>query len=246
VGNAGPAFEVAGQGNYEEASGSLTIHVLYGTCLPGTDNPLLLADLSNQADPELGKLQLAGALVSASSTDGQTTALYRGTATWWNGPEVDSPPSAFAAQVVLDVPSDISMLRVAFFGTAPDLSGAQATCSGEGAGGTATTGSPSTGPAGATPSCDTPGSATSSEASSGSTSSEASSGAGAGAGTTGNGASAPPVPSGTAGTAGGQSADGGNGTPAATQDGSSGTEPSSTVASGNPTATQSNSGTVAS
>ncbi len=128
VGGAGPAFEVAGQGNYEEPSGSLTVHTLYGACLPGTSDPILLADLSNQADPDLGELQLAGALVSSSSADGETVTLYRGTATWLDGPNVSTPPSAFAGEVVFDVPSNISTLRVAFFGVAPDLSGAPNAC----------------------------------------------------------------------------------------------------------------------
>ncbi len=136
VDGTGPAFEVAGEGNYEEPSGSLTIHTLYGACLPGTTNPVLLANLSNQADPALGQLRLAGALVSSSSANGETVTLYRGTAAWLDGPEVSAPPSSFAAEVVLDVPLDISMLRVAFFGTAPDLSGAPTTSAGQEAGGT--------------------------------------------------------------------------------------------------------------
>jgi RNA polymerase sigma-70 factor (ECF subfamily) len=163
VGGGGPAFEVAGQGNYEEPSGSLTVHTLYGACLRGTTDPILLADLSNQADSALGQLQLAGALVGSSSADGESVTLYRGTATWLDGPNVSNPTSAFAAEVVLDVPSDISMLRVAFFGTAPDLSGALAKCASQEANGTSTgtTPVPSTS-TGTTSACDDSSSDTSS------------------------------------------------------------------------------------
>jgi len=221
---------VAGQGNYEEPSGSLNIHVLYGACLPGTTDPVLLADLSNQGDPALGELQLAGALVSASSAQGETVALYRGTATWLDGPEVASPPSAFAAEIVFDVPSDISMLRVAFFGTAPDLSGASATCQGQGTGGVSTgaTSVPTTS-TGTTSACDTSGAGGSGSSSpaAGSTSGSSS----ASTASTGSGAS---------GSSGGtQGAPQGNGTPAGTPSGSSdGAQSGTTDSSGSPTAAQ--------
>ncbi len=141
VSGAGPAFEVAGQGSYTAgSSGSLTTKTLYGACLPGTTDPVLLANLSNPANPALGQLQLAGALLSSSSTDGETVALYRGTATWLDGPEVSAPPSLFVAEVVLEVPTDISTLRVAFFGAAPDLYGTPAAFTSQGAGGSSTDG----------------------------------------------------------------------------------------------------------
>jgi len=138
VNSADPAFEVAGQGNYEDQTGSATIHTHYGACLPGTTDPVLLADLSNPADPAVGQSHLAGALVSSSSVDGETIALYRGTATWIDGANASTPPSSFVAEVVIEVPSDISMLRVAFFGTAPDLSYTPLTCPDQQTGGTST------------------------------------------------------------------------------------------------------------
>jgi len=148
LGTTGPAFEVAGLGQFEQGANTVTLHTLYGACLPGTTNPELVANLSNPADEALGQLQLRGALVSSQTDQGETTAYYRGTSAWFDGPNVSSPPLVFVAQVTLAEPANISALRVAFFGPTPNFTGTPATC-------TAAAGTSST------PVNDTPGPATS-------------------------------------------------------------------------------------
>ena len=148
LGTTGPAFEVAGLGQFEQGANTVTLHTLYGACLPGTTNPELVANLSNPTDEALGQLQLRGALVSSQTDQGETTAYYRGTSVWLDGPNVSSPPLVFVAQVTLAEPANISTLRVAFFGPTPNFTGTPATC-------TAAAGTSST------PVNDTPGPATS-------------------------------------------------------------------------------------
>ena len=118
-----PAFVATGQGTFDETSGLVTLNTYYGACMAGTTAPGLGVNLSNPADPALGVLQLTGVFVSSQSADGQTAALYRGTATWIGGTSSAKDPVTFAAQVQLDEPSNISALRVAFFGPEPGLSG---------------------------------------------------------------------------------------------------------------------------
>jgi RNA polymerase sigma-70 factor (ECF subfamily) len=116
----GAAFEVGGLGQFAQGTDSVTLHTLYGACLPATSNPELVADLSNPADETLGALQLRGALVSSQTASGDTTAYYRGTAVWLDGPNASiAAPLVFVAQVTLGQPANISTLRVAFFGPAP-------------------------------------------------------------------------------------------------------------------------------
>jgi predicted DNA-binding protein (UPF0251 family) len=118
--DAGAAFEVGGLGQFAQGSNSVALQTLYGACLPATSNPELVANLSNPADETLGQLQLRGALVSSQTASGDTTAYYRGTAVWLDGPNASTAaPLVFVAQVTLGEPTNISTLRVAFFGPAP-------------------------------------------------------------------------------------------------------------------------------
>src|ERR1035437_4689812 len=128
LGTTGSASEVAGLGQFEQGANTVTLHNLYGACLPGTTNPELVANLSNPADQALGQLQLRGALVSLQTDQGETTAYYRGTSVWFDGPNTSSPSLVFVAQVTLGEPADISTLRVAFFGPTPNFTPTPAAC----------------------------------------------------------------------------------------------------------------------
>jgi RNA polymerase sigma-70 factor (ECF subfamily) len=120
LGAAGAAFEVGGLGQFAQGANSVTLQTLYGACLPATSNPELVANLSNPSAETLGQLQLRGALVSSQTVSGDTTAYYRGTAVWLDGPNASTAtPLVFVAQVTLGEPTNISTLRVAFFGPAP-------------------------------------------------------------------------------------------------------------------------------
>jgi RNA polymerase sigma-70 factor (ECF subfamily) len=119
LGTTGPAFEVGGLGQFAQGANTMTLQTLYGACLPATTNPELVANLSNPADLALGEMQLRGALVSSQTTGGDTTAYYRGTSVWLDGPNASTAPLDFVAQVTLGEPEGISTLRVAFFGPAP-------------------------------------------------------------------------------------------------------------------------------
>jgi RNA polymerase sigma-70 factor (ECF subfamily) len=117
---AGAAFEVGGLGQFAQGTNSVTLQTLYGACTLATSNPELVANLSNPSDAGLGQLQLRGALVSSQTSNGDTTAYYRGTAVWLDGPNASTAtPLVFVAQVTLGEPTNISTLRVAFFGPAP-------------------------------------------------------------------------------------------------------------------------------
>jgi RNA polymerase sigma factor (sigma-70 family) len=167
LGTTGPAFEVAGLGQFEQGANTVTLHTLYGACLPGTTNPELVGNLSNPADEALGQLQLRGALVSSQTDQGETTAYYRGTSVWLDGPNAASDPLVFVAQVTLAEPANISTLRVAFFGPTPNFTGTPATCTA--AAGTSSTpvnGTP--GPATSTTDAPTTGASTSAAPGSGS------------------------------------------------------------------------------
>ena len=129
LGTTGPAFEVAGLGQFEQGANTVTLHTLYGACLPATTNPELVGNLSNPADEALGQLQLRGALVSSQTDQGETTAYYRGTSVWLDGPNAASDPLVFVAQVTLAEPANISTLRVAFFGPTPNFAPTPAACS---------------------------------------------------------------------------------------------------------------------
>lgn len=127
---AGAAFEVGGLGQFAQGADTLTLQTLYGACLPSTSSPELVANLSNPADETLGALQLRGALVSSQTAGGTTTAYYRGTSVWLDGPNAASAPLVFVAQVTLGEPANISTLRVAFFGPAPTFAAPTACPSG--------------------------------------------------------------------------------------------------------------------
>ncbi|HEX3842248.1 MAG TPA: RNA polymerase sigma factor [Acidimicrobiales bacterium] len=120
AGTAGAAFEVGGLGQFGQGANSITLQTLYGACTLATSNPELVANLSNPSDEALGQLQLRGALVSSQTVNGDTTAYYRGTAVWLDGPNASTAtPLVFVAQVTLGEPTNISTLRVAFFGPVP-------------------------------------------------------------------------------------------------------------------------------
>jgi RNA polymerase sigma-70 factor (ECF subfamily) len=159
----GAAFEVGGLGQFAQGTNTVTLHTLYGACLPATSNPELVANLSNPANETLGALQLRGALVSSQTVGGDTTAYYRGTSVWLDGPNASSAPLVFVAQVTLGQPANTSSLRVAFFGPAPSFTTPVAcppgttpttstTGSTPGSDTASTTGTPATG----TPDCTTP------------------------------------------------------------------------------------------
>jgi hypothetical protein len=112
---------VAGQGNFSASSASATLVTEYTSCLQGTTLPSLFAVLTNPEDPGLGEMQLLGALVSTQTTQGETETLYRGTAVMVNGPDPAVTPIEFAADVDFQQPSNITTIRIAFYGTAPIL-----------------------------------------------------------------------------------------------------------------------------
>ena len=126
----GPAFEVSGPGQFGQGANTLTLHTVYGACLPATTAPELMANLSNPADSAIGELQLRGALVSSQTVPGETIAYYRGTSVWLDGPNASAPPSVFVAQVTLAEPANTSTLQVAFFGPALAFTGPLACAAG--------------------------------------------------------------------------------------------------------------------
>jgi RNA polymerase sigma-70 factor (ECF subfamily) len=151
LGTAGAAFEVGGMGQFVQGANTLTLQTLYGACLPSTSNPELVANLSNPADETLGALQMRGALVSSQTAGGDTTAYYRGTSVWLDGPNASSAPLVFVAQVTLGQPANISTLRVAFFGPAPTFTAPAACPSGTTPSSPATSPDPNTSTTGTSP-----------------------------------------------------------------------------------------------
>jgi RNA polymerase sigma-70 factor (ECF subfamily) len=122
----GPYFDVAGSGIYSSGTQSAAMNVLFGACLASTSAPALVANVDSSSPDAVGEVQLRGALVSTATGDGETDTYYRGTAGWLSGPDADSSPVEFVADVVTTEPDSTAMLFVAFFGSLDDLFGPSA------------------------------------------------------------------------------------------------------------------------
>ncbi len=117
-----PSFEAVGQGSFDGPLGLVTLQAQYFACLASTSTPALAVDLSNPANPGLGDLKLAGAMVSSQTAGGETDTYYRGAASSLNASSAPAPLE-FVGEVVVDQPTNTTMLRVALYGTVPNLGG---------------------------------------------------------------------------------------------------------------------------
>jgi RNA polymerase sigma-70 factor (ECF subfamily) len=124
LGVAGSSTSVnsTGQGVMTVAKSTGTLNTTYTACLGDTDSPLLVGDISNPLAPGAGEIQLVGGYVATeAASSSETDTLYRGEALVVDGPDPSSVPVEFVADVALEEPANVSMLRVAFFGVLPDL-----------------------------------------------------------------------------------------------------------------------------
>ncbi|HUC37182.1 MAG TPA: RNA polymerase sigma factor [Acidimicrobiales bacterium] len=125
--SASSAFQWEGQGTFSGDGGSGPVDTVAGICLAGTDDPVLVVNLTEPGASEPYVFQLRAGLVDTTVSGESVNSLYRGTGTWLDGPGADSPPVPFVADVVTPSQGD---LLVAFFGSVSGLLGppTSATC----------------------------------------------------------------------------------------------------------------------
>jgi RNA polymerase sigma factor (sigma-70 family) len=137
VSSTSPDFEANGAGNATNYAGAdAVLNSLVGACLPGTEPPMLVVNLTNPSDPSANIFQLSATLVGNSTTGTESQALYRGTGQWLDGPDASETPVSLVADVVtapLGGGSEMANVLVAFFSPVNDLLDPQTTSTPSGA-----------------------------------------------------------------------------------------------------------------